>query len=663
VEKWFGATLGDVRRSAKGAFEDQVQGRLSAVFSFRTIQDSQQQAWRISAGWVWEWVSVADEVPDEWLVLFEYATPLVTSRPDVVIVSPNHVIVMEFKTGDGTPGSARKQTLGYAEDLYWFHPGTREKCVIPVLVSTSSKGEFAANSIASPDSLPNEVMSLSQEQVPELLQEIAGAELNIQGVVNEDLWLRAQYRPRPSIIDAAVALFARNEDPGIIASIADDDELDRLTEYLAAAVHEAAHGKQHRVLLVSGVPGAGKTLVGLRMAYDQSVVKALREIDSNPLYLTGNGPLVQVLTEALARDFVRRKPGTSLGVARKQAGTLVKLVHSFTREGIKGTDKLEVPHVAIFDEGQRVWNAKQMSNKHSFGDRDVMSEPEVILRNLENQDWAVVVVLVGDGQEIHNGETGVGLWVEAAKERAKVGEVDWHVSGSDQVPCSELLDECTPVLFLGHSRRSENASWLSAWVAAVIDGDSRRAQEIFEIGKYPVLVTRDLDEARVWLRDVSGRARYGLVASAHAGRLRSYGIEMNTEFQAGIDWRSWFLDRPPSLDSSTALEVAASEFKCQGLELDYTGVCWSWDLVRADDRWEVRSLKGRSLKWSSVRGEKTRFGLNAYRVILTRARAGMIIWVPLGFIDDPTRKPSEMDDVYSFLLECGAQEVPTANCQ
>lgn len=657
VDKWFATTLGDIRRSTRGAFEDLVQGRLSAALSFRAIRDGQQQAWRVSASWVWNWASTADAAPNEWLVLFEYATPLVTSRPDVVVVGRNHVMVLEFKTGESTPSSAKRQTLGYAEDLYWFHPGAKQRSVIPVLVTPSGNFVQDLNKVAAPDILPNEVLSMSVKQVSDFLQEIAVAEESSSGMIYEDLWVKAQYRPRPSIIDAAVALFAQNEDPGINTSIVDDDELDQLTKFLVTTVHDTAVANQHRVLLISGVPGAGKTLVGLRLAYDQCVVKTLRKFDSNPLYLTGNGPLVQVLTEALARDFARRNPGTTLSNARKKAGTLVKLVHSFTREGLSESNQLDVPHVAIFDEGQRVWNASQMASKHTFSEGEIMTEPEVILKNLEKQDWAVVVVLIGDGQEINTGEAGVGLWVDAAKNRSQLGDVDWKISGSDQVPRSEHLYERTNVLFLGHSRRSQGASWLSTWVSAVINGDSIGARNVFEKGDYPVFVTRDLAAAKDWLRQVSGRGRFGLVASAHAGRLRPYGIEMNTEFQAGIDWRNWFLDRPPSLESCSALEVAASEFKCQGLELDYTGVCWSWDLIRSEDDWTVRSLRSRNLRWATAKGDKKRFGLNAYRVLLTRARAGMIIWIPEGDRSDPTRNPDEMNGVSDFLIQCGVTEL------
>lgn len=218
--------------------------------------------------------------------------------------------------------------------------------------------------------------------------------------------------------------------------------------------------------------------------------------------------------------------------------------------------------------------------------------------------------------------------------------------------------EVTPVLSLGHSRRSEEAAWLPSWVEAVIDGDWQGARRVFRDGSYPLFLTRDLETARCWLRSADERARYGLVASAHAARLRPYGIEMNTEFQAGIRWENWFLDRPPSLESSTALEVAASEFKCQGLELDFVGVCWSWDLIRSEGEWVVRSLRGRDLKWKSVTGDKHRFGLNAYRVLLTRARAGMIIWIPIGDVCDPTRTPGEMDEIYEFLTRCGVPTLP-----
>jgi len=652
MKPWYGASAGQIRALERAKFVDDVAGHLSKAFSFRAIAPEQHDAWSTSAGWIWDWISQLPKTADVWIILFEYATPLVTSRPDVVIVTQSRVLVVEFKTGLSKSSSAVKQALGYAKDLYWFHPGARGRAIVPILIEKSGS-KSTKQVISMPvDAEPQHVLRLAPADAPRLLNDFSDSEF-LDEAPSENLWLHAQYRPRPSIVDAAVALFAQNEDPGVSAALSNDAELDNLTNMLVNSVHEAAIASEHRVLLVNGVPGAGKTLVGLRLAYDVSVVSRLREIDSHPLYLTGNGPLVGVLTEALARDFHRRNEATGLEDARRRAATLVKLVHAFTRDGLAGVAEMQVPHVAIFDEGQRVWDGDQMKKKHGFGAQPIMTEPEVILRNLEQQSWAVVVVLVGEGQEINAGEVGARLWVEAARARAETGGPMWRVYGSPALADTSELDVVTQDLFLGHSRRSEGASWLAEWVEAVIAGDAQVAQKVYRPSEFQAFVTRDLAQARAWLRTVGGRSRYGLVASARAGRLRPYGIEMDADFQAGMDWRNWFLDRPPSLESSCSLEVAASEFKCQGLELDYVGLCWSWDLVRPEGEWIVRRLNSRNLKWSPTRGDRYRYGLNAYRVLLTRARAGMVIWVPEGDCSDATRPPKEMDAVYEFLQDCG----------
>ena len=353
--------------------------------------------------------------------------------------------------------------------------------------------------------------------------------------------------------------------------------------------------------------------------------------------------------------------------ARREAGVLVKLVHSFTRAGLGDDDGLEVPHVAVFDEGQRVWDADQMAKKHDLESSDLRSEPEVILARLEKHQWAVVVVLVGDGQEINTGETGAQLWIDAIAARREVGTSTWmglapeHI-GSTEASAIEQRSE----LFLKMTRRSVGAAWLSDWVSAVLENRPVEARALSaragdEEESFPILLTRDLNEARRWLSAMSrlGHARSGLVASARAARLRAYGLETQAEFQGAIDWPKWFLDRPPSLESSCRLEVVATEFKCQGLELDYIGLAWSWDFVRSDAGWVTRRLVARDLAWRATGDERRRFAINAYRVLLTRSRSGLVIWVPIGSDDDPTRDRVEMDDIAEYLLACGASPFET----
>jgi len=351
-------------------------------------------------------------------------------------------------------------------------------------------------------------------------------------------------------------------------------------------------------------PGAqGRTVIPLVVHdkgkdSDPSVVERLRSLGPEvPLYLTGNAALVAVLSEALAQDFSRRHPTATLDAARTRSSTLVKLVHAFTREALTNPGHLHVPRVAVFDEGQRAWDHKRMTKEHqSLGTRG-QSEPEVILQGLESKDWGVVVVLVGVGQEINNGEPGAELWVQAAQSRPAAGGKSWHVAGPpDFVSEDHSGATMTSSLHLRETRRSLGALWLAG-------------------------------------------------------------------LQGGINWPRWFLDRPPSLQSSTLLEIAASEFKCQGLEIDLVGLCWSWDMVREEGQWHPRRLDANRLRWNRVSGDRRRFSLNAYRVLLTRARQGMVLWIPAGSPEDPTRDPAEMDAVASYLLSCGVTSLPSSGVE
>lgn len=669
---WFAARFDEIRSQEEMEFVSRVTGDLSRAFSFRTITAEQQWAWKVAATQVHEWVTEGSSLPGEWLALFEYAPPLITARPDLVIVCGETVLAIEAKTGQQVDRtSARAQALRYAADLYWFHEGTRGRRVVPILWLPRAVDKPRRGSLPNLDEPPTEshVMEVTAEELAEFLDERSRVRAERGATVREDLWRQANYRPRPSIVDAAVGLFAGVDDEGLQSTIYDDHEIEQITSFLIREVTQAAATGGHHLLLVTGVPGAGKTLVGLRLAHDRTIVKRLTDAgEAAPLFLTGNGPLVKVLTEALARDY-KSRTGCTKDEADRHAGTLVKLVHAFTRDGLTGESIQDVPQVAVFDEGQRVWDADQMEKKHAIPeDSGPTTEPEVILRRLEKRPWAVVVVLIGEGQEINTGELGAALWPWAAISRRRAG-VDWKVSAPPGLAATadgELELQVVSSLHLGVSRRADRADWLSGWVEHVLSGDDQTARTMLEEhnqrkpGEYPILVTRELSEARRWLRMHQRGARIGLVASAHAARLRPYGIEMDREFHAGIDWPRWFLNRPPKLDSSGALEVAASEFACQGLELDFVGVCWSWDLIRSGKTWQVRHLPLGHTQWVPKGDPKRTFGINAYRVLLTRARAGMVIWVPRGAADDPSRSPQEMEEVAQFLVACGAAALPTS---
>lgn len=641
---------------------DGLVGLLSQLLSFRPLEATQIDAW------VWTKNAIgriAHELPpsaDDWLVLFEHSAPLSTTRCDVVFVTHRYVFCIEVKSGAQVAGvSAREQAAGYANDLYYFHPGARARRVVPVVLTSTATGATSASlPEADPELPPGEVLNVTTDGLAALLREEATSTDAAESFDHEE-WLAPRWFPRPTIVEAAVSMVAQADDPGLITALADDKDLETLRSLLVRQVHDAAAARCRHLIVVTGTPGAGKTLVGLRMAHDPSVVSKLRDVDAlPPLYLSGNAPLVAVLVEALARD-ARRRTGSSMADARRNAQTLVKLVHEFTRSSASNDDAPAYPHVVIFDEGQRAWDAAQVRRKvdrfKQADEASVPSEPELILSLLETRDWAVAVVLAGTGQEINTGETGVELWLEAAARRAALGR-SWRVQVPPTLAESAGVAESISELHLAASKRAVLSPSIARWVDAVLGLDAEEALSLVDQQNYPIKITRDLAAAKAWLKTAGRRSRIGLVASAKAGRLRAYGVETHADLLAGVEWENWFLDRLPSLASSSALEVPATEFKCQGLELDYVGICWSWDFVidPAAECWRPQTLDVRAARWKRARSQdKLRFARNAYRVLLTRARHGMVIWVPPGAADDRTRPAADMDEVFAFLSESGAE--------
>jgi Schlafen group 3, DNA/RNA helicase domain len=411
------------------------------------------------------------------------------------------------------------------------------------------------------------------------------------------------------------------------------------------------------------VPGAGKTLVGLNVATRRRTFGEARAV-----YLSGNGPLVAVLQEALTRDELARVGNTERkGAVRQRVKPFIQNVHHFRDEGVRTTNA-PYDHVVIFDEAQRAWTQAKTSDfmrrrkKLANFDR---SEPEFLISYLDRHEaWAVVVCLVGGGQEIHTGEAGIGEWLDALHVRFR----NWRVHVSPNLTDSEYaaqpaLDRLGSVasiawderLHLATSMRSFRSEKVSAFVKAVLDSDKAAARVLLrEVApRYPIAVTRDLGRARAWIRaHARGSERYGLVASSHAQRLKPHAIDV----RVNVDPVQWFLNDRHDTRSSYYLEDAATEFQVQGLELDWVCVTWDADLRRHADSWRYQSFRGDA--WTTIHKEdRKRYLLNAYRVLLTRARQGMIVFVPPGDPSDPTRAPSFYDDTYQYLMGLGVADV------
>ncbi len=649
------STLSEVAKEAKGDYVRNAQKAMESRFSHFIVTPEQQKAWQVGFGWVHELATSLNETAGTWLLLPEFSAPLVSGRPDLVIMTNNYLLVVEMKTGvKSVDNSGRRQVFDYALTLWGKLKSARTRVVLPILLSEQATKQ-PHDLVITSDSiqLPNSPISLNLKNLKILLFDIACIEMGqvLDFNAEKDLLL---YSPRPSVVEAATALVAATSDRNILTGLSDENELKRISQIIQTVGSQASRNLEKRIIVVTGPPGAGKTLVGLRMAHDPQLQKLIPETTGTPLYLTGNGPLVDVLVESLARDEVRRM-GTTKPIAKSNAQAKVRLIRGITEKKL-GIES----NVIIFDEGQRIWNAEHMRRKK--GDSSLGSEAEEVLSYLEKKDWALVIVLLGEGQEIHTGEEGLVTWLDAVAKRNLVTGNEWRIT----VPDGFALDtkfqaiEVEKDLRLKVARRTDNAADVAGWVSAFLSfnlDDALQARRQFM--DFPIFMTRDLEQARTWLRhqvETSGGSS-GLVASSKSKRLFRYGLDTVADANRSFAWENWYLNRRPDLNSSESLEVVATEYKCQGLELDWVGVCWSWDLIPNNECWIPRTLTPGSAKWITNR-TKAQYQINAYRVLLTRSRKGLVIWVPPGIEKDPSMSPLEMDRVAESLYLSGVEYLP-----
>jgi len=594
--------------------------------------------------------------PPNGRVFLEFYIPRMGKRADAVVVVENIVFVIEFKIGASAhAASAFDQVEDYALDLKNFHEGSHAVPIVPVLVSTEaeyqliSDVQFAEDLVASP-------VGTNAAGLGNLIRHICG--LRAYPTLDIDEWMAKGYKPTPSIIEAAQTLYRTHSVDDISRSDASAKNLDQLSARVGMVIDQARQKSAKAICFVTGVPGSGKTLAGLNIATKRSD----EHLDEHAVFLSGNGPLVDVLREALARDKVQRE-GVSKKTAEREVRGFIQNIHHFRDEYV-GNDNVPIEKVVVFDEAQRAWNREQtasfMQRKRGHPDFD-MSEPEFLISVMgRHPDWCTVVCLIGGGQEINTGEAGISEWIIALETRFPDWEI--HVSSLISLPeygsrfdVKEFLAlprvRSDKQLHLDVSIRSFRAETLSKLIGHIIDNESEAARAAYEDIKerYPIYLTRDLGAARDWLRHrARGTERFGLVASSGAQRLRPEGIHI----KADIEPTNWFLNDCADVRSSYYLEDVASEFAVQGLELDWVGVCWDGDLYHDRSRWVHQSFKG--TKWQSVKDESRRLYLrNAYRVLLTRARQGMIIFVSNGNPLDPTRPPYFYDGVFDYLSSCG----------
>lgn len=593
-------------------------------------------------------------------LFMEFAIPRMGKRADSVLVRGGIVFVIEFKVGADTfDRYAIDQVHDYALDLKNFHLGCHALPIVPVLVATRTATPLPVHTAWAPDGVA-EPLCVGTGALPAILA-LHGPYSGAAGDVNVVAWRSSGYRPTPTIIEAAEALYRDHDVEEISRSDAGAKNLRSTSSRIAEIIERSKRKGEKSICFITGVPGAGKTLAGLNIA----AKRAAGHEDEHAVFLSGNGPLVDVLREALARDQAARE-GIKKGDAVRAVRRFVQNIHHF-RDHYVGSDEVPFEKVVVFDEAQRAWTSNQaskfMQTKRGQHDFD-MSEPEFLISVMDrHSDWCTVICLIGGGQEINTGEAGLAEWLTALQRRFSEWQV--HASALLEDRHYTVDSEATKMLgtpniqkhadlHLSVSMRSFRAERLSAFVSQMLDGDAHGARRtLSELqDRYPIIHTRNLEHARTWLRSrARGSERFGLVASSGAYRLRPEGIHVKSK----IDPTSWFLNDKADVRSSYYLEDVATQFDIQGLELDWVGVCWDADLRWSGTGWEFHNFKG--TKWQHVRDQTKRlYLLNAYRVLLTRARQGMVIFVPRGDARDPTRPPEFYDRTSDFLTQCGIED-------
>ena len=648
-------------------------------------------------------------------IIFEYDIPRLGKRVDVVLLYKGIIFCLEFKVNQSNILEADiDQVLDYALDLKNFHFYSQDRVIVPILIATNYK-----------NCSTNIQMSVYDDRVVNpLVSGAFGVGALIQKVLNKfpsetpvnPNWIISPYAPTPTIVEAAKSLYENHSVESITRHEADKVSTDKTISYILQVIKNSKLNGRKSICFVTGVPGAGKTLVGLDVAIKQTYQGSDIPVeDEGAVYLSGNGPLVAVLNEALAQDNYKkcniRGEKKKLTDSRREVSKSIQIIHRYrdnmlakiknpVEDGILEIDpdkavKLkesgfgEVEHVAIFDEAQRAWTHKRLAEYlkrgGTYGNKlkvpnFPMSEAAFLIWSLDQrEDWATIVCLVGGGQEINTGEAGITEWIKALNEKF----TNWDVYISPKLTeaeyaegrVNELLKDNKRVVYsddlhLSVSLRSFRAEKLSAFVHALLAFDENASEIYAEIkDKYPIVLTRDMEKAKRWLHEkVRGTERTGVLITKESARYKPLGIHVLPSGDENAV--HWFLEDKVDTRSSNYLEDAATEIQVQGLELDYTCILWDADMRYDNGKWHFYRFNGQT-KWveqtanTESKQDLIKYMLNAYRVLLTRARVGMVICVPEGnahknpngFWEDSTRLPEYNDGTYKYLKSLGIEEI------
>ena len=648
-------------------------------------------------------------------IIFEYDIPRLGKRVDVILLYRGIIFCVEFKVGESSILEADvDQVLDYALDLKNFHRFSRDKVIVPILVATNYAGSSDEVKMSAYDDKVVNPLVTGQNGLVGLITAVL-KKYPYESPVNPD-WIISPYAPTPTIIEAAKSLYENHSVENITRHEADKVSTDRTIAYILEVIKQSKEKEKKSICFVTGVPGAGKTLVGLDVAIKQTYQGQNEPVkDEGAVYLSGNGPLVAVLNEALAQDNYKRckEEGIPKKItdSRREVSKSIQMIHRYrdnmlakiknpVENGVLEIDPAkavrmeeagfgEVEHVAIFDEAQRSWTHKRLADYlkrgGTYGNKlkvpnFPVSEAAFLIWSLDQrEDWATIICLVGGGQEINTGEAGISEWIQAINEKFP----HWKVYISPKLTeaeyaegrVNELLKDNWNVtysedLHLGVSLRSYRAEKLSAFVHSLLSFDGNASELYAEIkDKYPIVLTRDMSKARKWLHEkVRGTERTGVLVTKESARYKPLAVHILPSGDENAV--HWFLEDKADTRSSNYLEDAATEIQVQGLELDYTCVLWDADMRYANGEWKFYRFNGNT-KWNEIiantegKQEQMKYMLNAYRVLLTRARAGMVICIPEGnpnktpngFWEDSTRLPEFYDGTYNYLKSIGIEEL------
>ena len=635
--------------------ENRILGNLTRNHEF-ALEDLQKNAWlaqiRILKDQLFKYPNA--------YIFFEYAIPRMGKRIDVALILNGGIFALEFKVGEKNyPRYALDQVMDYALDLKNFHEQSHVKPIIPILIATEA--ETVEPDIQKYEDDVYYPLKANKGSITTVLDSVTQNLSN--NYIDPHLWENSIYKPTPTIIEAAQALYKGHNVREISRSDSDTINLSKTSAAISTIIDESKKHNRKSICFITGVPGAGKTLAGLNIANERLEI----DENENAVFLSGNGPLVLVLQEALARNEVKDAEQNGKRLSKNSALSKTKAfiqnIHHFRDDALRNKSA-PTEKVVVFDEAQRAWTVEKtasfMKRKKGISNFD-MSEPEFLISVMDrHEDWATIICLIGGGQEINIGEAGLPEWFSAIKEKYP----HWCVYVSNKLTDHEYTrgtdlfnqinsDQLSILndLHLAVSVRSFRSEKVSEFVKTILDCKIDDAKELYkQIGNdYPIVLTRDISKAKQWIKNKArGTERYGLIASSRAYRLRPFGINI----KAKIDPKNWFLNGKSDIRSSYFFEEVATEFDIQGLELDWTCVAWDADLMHSDLRWCYKTFRGTN--WQNINDEIRKLYLkNTYRVLLTRARQGVVIFIPDGDNSDNTRKKEYYDGTFNYLKEIG----------